>query len=65
MLANTLILISVLLILVAGFLEMTRRKRVFKISKDVFWMSGVYVAVIGVFLQGQGSSSTGGLNLQR
>jgi hypothetical protein len=63
MLVNILILISIFLVLVAGFLEMTRRKRVFKISKDVFWMLGLYVAVIAVFLQGQGSSSA--LNLQR
>ena len=53
MTVNILILISIFLILLACFLEMTGRRRVSRIPKAAFWMLGIYVAVIAVFFQGQ------------
>jgi len=55
MLVNILIAISIFFVLLACFLEMTGRRRVSKIPKSVFWMLGLYLAVIAVFVQGQGS----------
>jgi hypothetical protein len=63
LIVNVLILFSISLILVAGFLEMTGRRRLYKISKASFWMFGIYAAVIAVFFQGQGTGSV--MNLQR
>ena len=63
MLVNIFFLLSIFLVLIACFLEVTKRRRIYKISKGVFWMLGVYLAIAALFLQSRGSGSV--MNLQR